>query len=124
MAACTLVCKVCLISTGIQMKCLLNNIIASALALAVAVPLLILFDISINAVFNPQYGVWSQEFLHGNVAILASVFMGLVVVVVPMRTHTYFARHLMLVDLFSGLTMKFLLIGTVLAAVAHHYING
>lgn len=60
----------------IEISCMKNvfkNIFAGTIALFLATPLMILFDISINGVFNPEYGIWSRSFLNGEIAVIFSL---------------------------------------------------
>lgn len=68
---------------------LLKNVFALSVALVVAAPLLLFFDIAINGYFNPQYGVWSQAFLNGNLALGLSVVLFALTIGAPMATHSF-----------------------------------
>lgn len=63
------------------------NVVAAVIALAIAFPLVIFFDISINGVFNPEYGKLSSSFLNGEVAMLASAVSFLALLILPMYVH-------------------------------------
>lgn len=69
------------------MKNVLKNIFAGTIALLLAAPLLILFDISINGVFNPDYGVWSRSFLNGEIAIFSSLVFFFLAIFTTMFSH-------------------------------------
>lgn len=69
------------------MKNVLKNIFAGIIALFLATPLMILFDISINGVFNPEYGIWSRSFLNGEIAVIFSLVFFLLSIFTTMIGH-------------------------------------
>ncbi|ELP5898588.1 hypothetical protein QTV49_000462 [Vibrio vulnificus] len=69
------------------MQNLFKNIFAGSIALFLATPLVILFDISINGVFNPEYGIWSRSFLNGEIAVIFSVVFFLLSIFTTMIGH-------------------------------------
>ena len=69
------------------MKNVFKNILAGTIALFLATPLMILFDISINGVFNPEYGIWSRSFLNGEIAVIFSLVFFLLSIFTTMIGH-------------------------------------
>ncbi|MBU2896102.1 hypothetical protein [Vibrio hepatarius] len=69
------------------MKNVFKNILAGTIALFLATPLMILFDISINGVFNPEYGIWSRSFLNGEIAVISSLVFFLLSIFTTMIGH-------------------------------------
>ncbi|ANQ16044.1 MULTISPECIES: hypothetical protein [Vibrio] len=64
-----------------------KNVVAGAISLIISAPLMILFDISINGVFNPDYGNWSRSFLKEELAILSSVVFFVFSIYTSMLSH-------------------------------------
>ncbi|CAH0537305.1 hypothetical protein [Vibrio marisflavi] len=73
---------------------ILKNLLAASVALFVAFPLVIFFDISINGYFNPSYGIWSQSFLNGWVALVLSGISFVLAILAPMEIHSYIIKKL------------------------------
>ena len=69
------------------MKNVFKNILAGTIALFLAAPLMILFDISINGFFNPEHGIWSRSFLNGGISIILSIVFFILSIFTTMIGH-------------------------------------